>query len=70
MERKNGEDEQFAVHRAMSQGEAAGRADKGSAEKAATAARTGAHSLLWDGGIGAVKARSYPLKASGHKAET
>lgn len=42
MERKNGEDEQFAVHRAMSQGEAAGRADKGSAEKAATAAQTGA----------------------------
>lgn len=42
MERKNGEDEQFVAHRTVSQGEAAGRADKGFAEKAATAARTGA----------------------------
>lgn len=44
MERKNGEDEEFAVYRSMSRGEAAdrGRADRGSAEKAATAAGTGA----------------------------
>ena len=42
VERKNVEDEEFAVHRARSRGEAAGRTDKGFAEKAATAARTGA----------------------------